>query len=516
MQAFENPLSTMSEHTLAMLALLAGVLLLVGISVRLARTPGDSLGSWSKFFLVCLRLVIGWHFLIEGLDKLQSPTWTSEGYLREASGPLAPRFRDLAGDRLRDALTVGDDKSFPAELDLQWQTYLDDFGRFYELTDEQKQRATDVMKKAKDETLVWLTTTKQPVQKPGPYPPPLTVEMTMPERLGYYRLVEDEVARIEAVLPELGEEKFNAYKTAKANLSKVRGDLKRDLDAQTLKMKKALRDEMLFPILKESVPAPYRDRLKPLELPKKGAAKPEAKADVKTDAKTEGKGAAAKDAENKDVDDRDTAKPDAAKKREEKKSAKDGGAKDAKKKEEKKDIDLAKAERDWINNIRTVYGQIRLAQTSDQNLTLPSQAEKIFTYAYEKRLNDTAPDEPLPEPPARPVKAWSLLDWSDALVKYGLVAVGACLLAGFLTRTACLAGAGFLLMFFLAMPPLPWLPESPRAEGHYLYVNKNIIEMTALLALATLRTGRWAGLDGILQFLRPSRWRARPESGTVK
>ena len=46
-------------------------------------------------------------------------------------------------------------------------------------------------------------------------------------------------------------------------------------------------------------------------------------------------------------------------------------------------------------------------------------------------------------------------------------------------------------MFFLAMPPLPGWPESPRAEGHYLYINKNIIEMLALLVLATTASGRW-------------------------
>jgi len=88
-------------------------------------------------------------------------------------------------------------------------------------------------------------------------------------------------------------------------------------------------------------------------------------------------------------------------------------------------------------------------------------------------------------------------------VKYGLVTVGLCLLAGVLTRLACVGGAAFLLMFFLAMPPLPGWPESPRAEGHYLFLNKNIIEMLALLALATTRSGRWAGLDGLLQFLNP-------------
>src|SRR5262249_21213987 len=57
-------------------------------------------GVSTRYFLVLLRLAIGWHFLIEGLDKLNSATWSSEAYLREASGPLAPVFRELAGDSL--------------------------------------------------------------------------------------------------------------------------------------------------------------------------------------------------------------------------------------------------------------------------------------------------------------------------------------------------------------------------------------------------------------------------------
>jgi hypothetical protein len=69
------------------------------------------------------------------------------------------------------------------------------------------------------------------------------------------------------------------------------------------------------------------------------------------------------------------------------------------------------------------------------------------------------------------------------------------LLAGFCTRLACVVGAGFLLLFYLSMLPWPGVPENLKAEGHYLYVNKNLIEMLALLALATLPTGRWVGLD---------------------
>ena len=93
-----------------------------------------------------------------------------------------------------------------------------------------------------------------------------------------------------------------------------------------------------------------------------------------------------------------------------------------------------------------------------------------------------------------------------------MTAVGACLLLGLLTRTACVGGAIFLLMFTLALPALPGLPINTRAEGTYLFVNKNMIEMLALLALATTRSGRWLGLDALLQFLNPWRWRQpRPQ-----
>lgn len=122
---------------------------------------------------------------------------------------------------------------------------------------------------------------------------------------------------------------------------------------------------------------------------------------------------------------------------------------------------------------------------------------------------------PIPLPVAGHWWEQGRLAWIDAITRYGLTAVGACLLLGLFTRSACLAGAAFLLMFYLAMPALPWLPESPRAEGHYVFVNKNIIEMLALLALATTRSGCWAGLDGLFYCMAPWRWRARPAPAPV-
>lgn len=60
---------------------------------------------WQQVALVVLRTVIGWHFLYEAYYKIWSPAWspagaplprwTSAGYLRGASGPLAGLFQRL-------------------------------------------------------------------------------------------------------------------------------------------------------------------------------------------------------------------------------------------------------------------------------------------------------------------------------------------------------------------------------------------------------------------------------------
>ena len=52
--------------------------------------------KWQLWSLVILRVAIGWHFLYEGLVKLNSANWTAAPYLIESSGVFAPAFRWMA------------------------------------------------------------------------------------------------------------------------------------------------------------------------------------------------------------------------------------------------------------------------------------------------------------------------------------------------------------------------------------------------------------------------------------
>ena len=48
--------------------------------------------------VVVLRVVVGWHFLYEGLAKLTSDGWSAKGFLLQSRGPFAEFFRWLAAD----------------------------------------------------------------------------------------------------------------------------------------------------------------------------------------------------------------------------------------------------------------------------------------------------------------------------------------------------------------------------------------------------------------------------------
>src|SRR2546423_11907601 len=103
------------------------VVLFLFLSILLTpgtRAGGEPIGRGTRFFLVALRLAIGWHFLTEGIDKLNNPSWSSENYLRASTGPLADYFRGVADQDLLAKLTPGPGGEFPPALDSEWRRYL--------------------------------------------------------------------------------------------------------------------------------------------------------------------------------------------------------------------------------------------------------------------------------------------------------------------------------------------------------------------------------------------------------
>ena len=354
-----------------LLALFGLSLILITLSLRLLRgtgSAGESYPFGARFFLIALRVAIGWHCFVEGMEKIATPNWSSEVYLRESVGPASGFFRDVAGDRLLAKVTVGDDNAFPDELEREWRDYLNAFAAYYNLDQAQLDHAQRILDHRKKDTLTYLTSKSEAVTKIAPFPPDIKIDMTMKQRLEEHQRLLNKVRAAEAKFPSTDKDVHSEWKSAKADLAKWRADLKRSIDGETAKLKKA------------------------------------------------------KDAE-----------------------AGEG--------------------------------------SSSLFDVLTSEQKQV---------------EPMPEPKIPPLASWGMLEVSDFLVKWSLVVLGGCLMLGFLSRMTSFATALLIFSFYAAMPPLPGGPESPRLEGHYLLINKTLIEVIALLSLAFLPTGRWAGLDGLL------------------
>ena len=90
----------------------------------------------------------------------------------------------------------------------------------------------------------------------------------------------------------------------------------------------------------------------------------------------------------------------------------------------------------------------------------------------------------------------------DLLNIWGLIAIGAGLMAGLMVRAASLAGILLILLYWAANPPLAALGSAGFPEGNYLIVDKNLVECFALCVLFVFPSGRWAGLDPLVRHAR--------------
>ncbi len=99
----------------------------------------------------------------------------------------------------------------------------------------------------------------------------------------------------------------------------------------------------------------------------------------------------------------------------------------------------------------------------------------------------------------------NMLDHANTVTMWGLTIVGVLLILGLFTRIASLAGIGFILLFYLCNPPFVGYFYSIPAEGSYLVINKNLVEIAALAVILLTGSGRFAGLDRIVRGLLPQR-----------
>ncbi len=359
------------------------------------------MNNLTRFFLVLVRLSIGWLFLFEGVEKVKSldyPStgwirpWSSAGYLRESSGPVSSFFQWQAGGNADEKalerftlwpLADGQDPAatpprerVAPDLAADWGAYVERYGEHYGFDDGQKKQAQAALEDNLDRTARWLLgdalrddegsksreSTKEGENAEWPTAT-FRTRRTFAQDVAAYKNKLDEVRRAQdEALPVFGKD--------------VAGGRLRSLKADAAKMRTSLLAELEEPLR----------------------------------------------------------------------------------------IELGKL--------------------------LTDAQKKVPAF------------RPAGDGPA-------VLRWTDCAVSYGLLAVGGGLLLGLFTRLSCVAGALFLVMLYLAMPALPWLPENLKAEGHYLFVSKNLILALALLGLATTRSGLWFGLDGLLRFLNPFR-RRRP------
>ena len=95
----------------------------------------------------------------------------------------------------------------------------------------------------------------------------------------------------------------------------------------------------------------------------------------------------------------------------------------------------------------------------------------------------------------------SFAPWIDLLMPIALLLVGLSLMLGLFTQLGCWGAIALLTMFYVSIPPTTGL-QVPGAEGAYLLVNKNLVELAAVVALLAFRTGRIAGLDQLIRWRR--------------
>jgi uncharacterized membrane protein YphA (DoxX/SURF4 family) len=456
-------------------------------------------------FLILLRFAIGWHFFMEGAQKLESVRvgetttnrpFSSAAYFREAPGPGGTWARSVVGDPDAEAIALvtveepeGDSntlpphKAMPAALRKHWEQLLGEYVRAYKVSDEQKQEAQVKLDQAGDNVVLWLTAHSADDSTPEQTRKFASGEVK--RQVPTAELIADYKARL-ADLQQTKDKKLWLFgkdvekaslREKKAEVIARRNSLMAGLDKHTAAFMRSLNLIVAEPVL---VPLERLDNeLVTAEDLLKRTKDDKSKADVARP--LQGLIKALKDTQE---------------------SAKDLYPLRADKVGPQAVTPIDPKALGVALEARTKTLTEQSAKLKEEAKTDPELTKLLKSVAENaKELSDRAGT--LPNVDAAPVasKSSKAMEWIDWLTRWGLTVIGLCLMVGLLSRTNAWLGALFLLMTYLAVPPWPWLPSVGPSEGNYLFVNKNLIEMLALCVLGVTATGRWFGFDAILHWI---------------
>ncbi|MBN2213204.1 MAG: DoxX family membrane protein [Bacteroidales bacterium] len=96
----------------------------------------------------------------------------------------------------------------------------------------------------------------------------------------------------------------------------------------------------------------------------------------------------------------------------------------------------------------------------------------------------------------------TVLQIIDLINIWGLILIGLGLILGLFTKLSVISGIVLLSLYYLSHPPLPIYEYLLPFEGHYLIVDKNLIEIAAMVILLVFPTGRIIGIDRLINKIK--------------
>jgi thiosulfate dehydrogenase [quinone] large subunit len=91
-----------------------------------------------------------------------------------------------------------------------------------------------------------------------------------------------------------------------------------------------------------------------------------------------------------------------------------------------------------------------------------------------------------------------LMSLADNLNIYGLTIIGLLLIVGLFTKAAGFGAISLLSLYYLSHPPLLNVVYMLPTEGSYLWIDKNVIMLCAVVVLILFPTSTQIGLDRII------------------